>query len=93
MIGDSSTGKAGKFSFHHRVQTGSGAYPVPVQWVPGTLSLAVTRPGREADYSPPFSTEVKNAWSYNSIPQYAFMAWCSVKGEGQFYFIFIFILP
>jgi len=29
----------------------------------------------------------KNAWSYNSIPQHAFMAWCSVlkKAQGQLY--------
>jgi hypothetical protein len=36
-------------------------------------------PGREADHSPPSSAEVKNAWSYTSTPQYALMAWCSVK--------------
>jgi len=24
-------------------------------------------------------TRSKNEWSYTSIPQYAFMAWCSVK--------------
>jgi len=26
-----------------------------------------------------FSAEVKDAWSYTATPQYAFMAWCSVK--------------
>jgi hypothetical protein len=31
----------------------------PIQWVPGTLSLGVKRPGREADHSPPYSAEVK----------------------------------
>jgi hypothetical protein len=31
----------------------------PIQWWPGTLSLAVKRPGREADHSPPTSAEVK----------------------------------
>jgi hypothetical protein len=51
----------------------------PVPWVPGTLSLGVERPGREADHSPPSSAEVKNAWNYNSTPQYTFMAWCLVK--------------
>jgi hypothetical protein len=30
-----------------------------IQWVPGALSLGVKRPGREADHSPPPSTEVK----------------------------------
>jgi len=36
--------------------------------VPWALSLGVKRPGREADHSPPSSTEVKNAWSYTSTP-------------------------
>jgi hypothetical protein len=41
--------------------------------------------GREAYHTPPSSGEVKNAWRYTSIPQYAFMAWCSVKEQGQVY--------
>jgi hypothetical protein len=51
---------AGNFSLHHCVQNGSGAHPVsyPVG-VPGALSLAVKRPWREADHSPPSSAEVK----------------------------------
>jgi hypothetical protein len=57
---------------------------VPIQWVPGTLSLGVKRPGRKADHSPPCSVEVKNAWSYTSTPQYVFMAWCLVKHRGNF---------
>jgi hypothetical protein len=33
----------------------------PVQWVPGVLSPGdKTRPGRDADHSPPSSAEVKN---------------------------------
>jgi hypothetical protein len=28
---------------------------------------------------------LKNAWSYTSTPQYAFMVWCSVKAQGQLY--------
>jgi hypothetical protein len=61
-----------------------------IQWVPGALSLWVKRPGREADHSPPSSNEVKNASSYTSIPQYTFIAWCSVKAQGQ---IYLYILP
>jgi hypothetical protein len=49
---------AGNFS-HHRVQNGSGAHPAPNQWILGSLSLGVKRPGREADHSPPSSAEVK----------------------------------
>jgi hypothetical protein len=52
---------AGNFSLHHRVQNGSGTHPASIQWVPGTLSLGVKRPGREADHSPPSSAQVKNA--------------------------------
>jgi hypothetical protein len=51
----------------------------PIQWVSGALSLGVKRPGRKADYSAASSSEVKNAWSYTSTPQYTIMAWCSVK--------------
>jgi hypothetical protein len=44
-----------------------GSTQSPTQWVSGTLSLGVERPGREADHSPPSRSEVKNAWSYTSI--------------------------
>jgi hypothetical protein len=50
-----------------------------IQLVRGALSLRVKRPGREAEHSHPSSAEIKNAGSYTSTPQYAFMAWCSVK--------------
>jgi hypothetical protein len=50
---------AGNFSLHHRVQNGSGAHPASYPWVPGAFSLGVKRQGREADYSPPSSAEVK----------------------------------
>jgi hypothetical protein len=54
----------------------------PVQWVSEALSLEIKRPGREADHSSPSNAEVKNSWSYISTPQYAFMAWWSVKAQG-----------
>jgi hypothetical protein len=53
---------AGNFSLRHHVQTGSGAHPAfyPVDSGGGGCpSLGVKRPGREADHSPPFSSEVK----------------------------------
>jgi hypothetical protein len=49
----------------------------------------VKRPGREPDHSSPSRAEVKNAWSYTSNPQYAFMAWCLVKHRHNFTFTFI----
>jgi predicted glycosyltransferase involved in capsule biosynthesis len=42
--------------------------------------------GREADHSPPSSAKFMNAWSYITTPQYAFMAWCSVKAQDKLYF-------
>jgi predicted membrane channel-forming protein YqfA (hemolysin III family) len=30
----------------------------------------------------------KSEWSYTSIPQYVFMAWCSVKHRDNFIFTF-----
>jgi hypothetical protein len=57
-----------------------------IQWVPGVLSLGVKQPGHEADHSPPSSAEVKMFGAIPSFPQYTFMAWCSVKAQGQLYF-------
>jgi hypothetical protein len=71
-------------------RTALGSTQPPIQWVPGALSLGVKRPGREADHSPPSNTEVKNACSYTSTPQYVFMAWCLVKAQGQLY---LYLLP
>jgi hypothetical protein len=63
----------------------------PIEWETGALFLEVKRPGLEADHSHPSSAEVKNAWSYNSTPQYTFMALCSVKA--QLLKLFIIISP
>jgi hypothetical protein len=40
----------------------------PIQWVPGTISLGIKLPGREADYSPPASAEVKNGGAIPPLP-------------------------
>jgi len=51
-----------------------GCTQLLIQWMPGTLSLGVKRPGREA---------------IPSLPQYAFMAWCSFEEHwDSFTFIF-----
>jgi hypothetical protein len=46
----------------------------PIQSVPGSLSPAVKRPGRERDHSSPTNAEVKNRWIYTSTPPYFFVA-------------------
>jgi hypothetical protein len=76
----------GIFLFTTASRTALGPTQPPLQCVPGVLSLAVKRPGRRADNSPPFSAEIKNAWSYTSTPPY--MVWCLVKHRGNFTFIF-----
>jgi hypothetical protein len=55
-----------------------------VFWVTGALSLGVKHPGREVNHSHACSSEVKNAWSCTSTPQYAFMVRCSVKAQLYF---------
>jgi hypothetical protein len=59
---------AGNFFFTTVSRTTLGPTQPPIQFAAGALSLRVKRPGREADHSPPSSTEVKNAWSYTSTP-------------------------
>jgi len=63
-----------------------GPTQLPIQWVPGSLSLEVKWPGHEADHSPPSSAEIKNVWSYTSIPPYILMTWCLVKHRDNFTF-------
>jgi hypothetical protein len=73
--------EAGNFS-QHRVQNGSVVHPASCPIGTGGLfPLGVKLPGREIDHSLPSSAEVKNEWSYTSTPQYAFMAWCSIKAR------------
>jgi hypothetical protein len=59
---------AGIFLFTTVSRTALGSTQPSIQWVPGVLSLGLKLPEREADHSPPSSVEVKNAWSYTSIP-------------------------
>jgi hypothetical protein len=47
------------FLFTTTFRTFLGPTQPPIQGVPGAPSLGVTRPGREADHSPPSSAEVK----------------------------------
>jgi len=41
-------------------------------------------PGSKADHSPPSSAKIKYVCgAILPLPQYAFMAWCSVEAQGQ----------
>jgi hypothetical protein len=79
----------GIFLFTTPSRTTLGSTQPPIQRVIGALSLAVKRPGREAEHPPLSSAEVKNAWSYTFTPQYVFMARCLVKHRDNF----IYLLP
>jgi hypothetical protein len=59
---------AGNFSLHHRVQTGSGAHPASYPMSTRGCYPEVKWREREADHSPPPSSEVKKAWGYTSTP-------------------------
>jgi hypothetical protein len=74
------------------VSVGVVSHEPPIQWVSGTLSVGVKRPGREADHSPSCSAIVKNTWSYISTPQYVFMEWFLVKHRDNFTFTFYIFL-
>jgi hypothetical protein len=58
----------GNLSLHHRVRNDSEVHPDSYAMGTRAPSLRVKRSGREADHSPSFSVEIKNAWSYNSTP-------------------------
>jgi hypothetical protein len=45
-----------------------GSIQPPIQWILGALSLVKKQPGREADYSPPSTAEVKNDGPIPSLP-------------------------
>jgi hypothetical protein len=69
-----------KYSLLHVVQTGSGAHPAPLQWVPVVISPGVKRMGRETNHSPKTSAKVMKTWIYTYIPPYAFMVLVRVPG-------------
>jgi hypothetical protein len=70
----------GIFLFTTASRPALGLTQSPIEWVPGVVSLGVKRSGREADYSPPSSAEVKNVWSYISTPPIRLQ-----EAQGQLY--------
>jgi hypothetical protein len=59
VVGFDSRQELGIFLFNNMSRPALGPIQPPTQWVPGTLSLGVKRPGCEADHSPPSSSEMK----------------------------------
>jgi hypothetical protein len=58
----------GNFSLRHSAQNGSGDHPPSCPMGTRGSFLGVKWSVSETDYSHPSSTEVKNAWRYNSTP-------------------------
>jgi hypothetical protein len=67
----------------HSVQTISMSHPASSSV--GTVASLhwVTWPGPEPNHSHTSSAKVENAWGYTSIPLYASMTLCLIKGQGQ----------
>jgi hypothetical protein len=65
----SSPGRVKNFLFSTPSRPALGPTQSPIQWVSWALSPGVKQPGREADHSPPTSTEIKKMWLYTSTPR------------------------
>jgi hypothetical protein len=66
------------------VQTDTRAHPSCCPMGISDFIPGVNRQRRETDHPPPSSAEVKNMWSYISIPPYVFILWCLIKHKGKF---------
>jgi hypothetical protein len=71
------------FSLHHRVQNMCGHPKFLSNGYRWLFPWGVKRLGYETYHLPPSSVKVTNVWSYNSTPQYVFMAWCFIKYMGH----------
>jgi hypothetical protein len=69
-----SPGRVKNFLFSTASRPALGPSQPPTQWVLGTVSPVVKRPGHEADHSPPASAEIKKMWICRSTSPCAFMA-------------------
>jgi len=69
----------GIFPFTTASRQALGSTQPPIQWVPGSLSVGVKRPGRESDQSPPSSARSRMRGAIPPLTQYASKMWCSVK--------------
>jgi hypothetical protein len=83
----------GNFSIYHRDQTGSEAHPGSYLVDTRGSFPGVKRPERDAGHSPPSSAEIKECVELYLHSQYAFMAWCSVKAQGQLYLYLVYNTP
>jgi hypothetical protein len=88
VLGFDSRQGLGIFLFTTASRTALGPTQPPIQWVQRALSLAVKRPGREADHSPPCSAEVKEWVELYLHLQYAFVGLRPVRKKHRDNFMF-----
>jgi hypothetical protein len=62
--------RRGRIYFQYRIQTDSGSHPASYPISTEALSPSVKGPEHETTNLPPSRAEIKNAWSYTSIPPY-----------------------
>jgi hypothetical protein len=80
-------GRGKRFSLFKNVHSSPGAnttsYSMDVMdsFLRGKVSRA------KVDHSSPSSAEIKNAWSYTSIPSYVFLVWCLIKHRDKSFFL------
>jgi hypothetical protein len=78
------------FSLFQHLQTKFGPYLPLLQWVSVALSPGTNRPAYLPNYSTSPSAEIKNEWSYTSIPLYvySFIVHCLIKYRDNVTFAF-----
>jgi hypothetical protein len=61
-------GRTGEFFFTALSSVAQDPTQAHIQWIPVTFHRVVMRPRSEADRSSRSGTEIKNEWSYASVP-------------------------
>jgi hypothetical protein len=91
VLGFDSWRGLGIFFFTTVSRMALGPTQPPIQWVPGALSLVVTRPGREADGSHPSSAEV-NEWVELYLHSPNTPSWCGAQLKHRDSFTFLLVI-
>lgn len=74
-MGFASLQKQDIFLSSRNILTYTWSIQTPIQWVPEFSLRSVKLTEREADEPSLFSSQIKNEWSYNLLPTYAFKNW------------------
>jgi hypothetical protein len=91
VLGFGSQRRPGIFLFTTASRTALWPTQSPIQWVPRALSLGIK--GRNVNLATRLHLVPRSRMRGNipPLPQYACMAWCSVKAQGRFY-LYVYLL-